>query len=87
MPSTKRMTVFSSYDVVNDDESHRPKLSGGGSAGRPVSAVYARRTPFASPPPITRKSSFSPGTLNCTFVAASVHTSNDTGPGSFTSTP
>ena len=39
MPSTNESTVFSSYSVRNDVESHRPNVHGGGSAGRPRSAV------------------------------------------------
>ncbi|GAB3800619.1 hypothetical protein GCM10027605_16490 [Micromonospora zhanjiangensis] len=39
MPSTNRVTVASSYGVVKDVVSHRPNDHGGGSAGRPVSAV------------------------------------------------
>src|SRR3954470_10445555 len=43
IPSTKLVTVSSSYEVVNEVDSHRPKDQAGGSAGRPVSAVYLRR--------------------------------------------
>ncbi|RPK45656.1 hypothetical protein EES40_12815 [Streptomyces sp. ADI93-02] len=39
MPSTKEVTVASSYDVQNEVVSQRPKDQAGGSAGRPVRAV------------------------------------------------
>src|SRR6476660_5404861 len=42
--SMNRLTVSSSYDVVNEVVSHSPKDQAGGSAGRPVSAVYLRST-------------------------------------------
>ena len=38
MPSTKPVTVSSSYEVVNEVLSHRPNDQAGGSAGRPVNA-------------------------------------------------
>ena len=41
MPSTKPLTVFSSYSVVNEVVSHRPKDHAGGRAGRPVSRGVA----------------------------------------------
>jgi hypothetical protein len=44
MPSTNWVTVSSSYGVVNDVVSHRPKDQAGGRAGRPVRAVYLRST-------------------------------------------
>ena len=43
MPSMNDDTVSSSYDVVNDVDSHSPNDQAGGSGGRPVSAVYLRR--------------------------------------------
>src|SRR3954451_12407475 len=43
IPSTKPVTVSSSYEVVNEVVSHSPKDQAGGSAGRPVRAVYLRR--------------------------------------------
>ncbi|MGX1254533.1 hypothetical protein RKD48_007044 [Streptomyces ambofaciens] len=39
MPSTNFVTVRSSYEVVKDVVSHRPKDQAGGRAGRPVRAV------------------------------------------------
>lgn len=53
MPSTNEVTVASSYEVVNDVLSHRPNDQAGGSAGRPVSAVYRPRTSFGVGPAIT----------------------------------
>jgi hypothetical protein len=43
MPSTNSVTVFSSYEVVNEVLNHNPNDQAGGSAGRPVRAVYLRR--------------------------------------------
>lgn len=43
MPSMKDVTVVSSYEVVKDVDSHSPNDQAGGSAGRPVRAVYLRR--------------------------------------------
>ncbi len=39
MPSTKEVTVASSYDVQKDVVSQSPNDQAGGSAGRPVRAV------------------------------------------------
>ncbi|RPK47770.1 hypothetical protein EES40_09830 [Streptomyces sp. ADI93-02] len=39
MPSTKEVTVASSYDVVKDVVSQRPNDHAGGRAGRPVRAA------------------------------------------------
>ncbi len=50
IPSTKLVTVCSLYSVVNDVVSHSPNDHAGGSAGRPVSAVYLRSTSFGVGP-------------------------------------
>src|ERR1700754_116472 len=39
IPSTNSKTVFSSYEVVNDVDNHRPNDHAGTRAGRPVNAV------------------------------------------------
>jgi hypothetical protein len=39
MPSMKLVTVASSYDVVNEVDSHSPNDQAGSAGGRPVSAV------------------------------------------------
>src|SRR5213593_4533877 len=50
IPSTNSVTVFSSYRVFQEVDSHRPNDQAGGSAGRPVSAVYLRRISFGVGP-------------------------------------
>ncbi len=53
MPSMNSVTVASSYDVVNDVDSHRPNDQAGTLAGRPVSAVYRRSTSLGVGPSMT----------------------------------
>src|SRR3954470_19031550 len=50
IPSMNPVPVSSSYDVVNDVESHNPTDHAGGIAGRPVNAVYLRRISFGVGP-------------------------------------
>ncbi len=50
MPSMNDVTVSSSYEVVNDVDSHSPNDQAGGSAGRPVRAEYLRRMSFGVGP-------------------------------------
>src|SRR2546423_4306298 len=66
MPSTKSVTVFSSYEVVNDVDSHSPNDHAGGSTGLPVNAVYLRRMSLGVGPWMTKYSSDWPSTLNWT---------------------
>jgi hypothetical protein len=72
---------------VNDVDSHSPNDHAGGSAGRPVRAVYLRSTSRGVGPYTSRYSSTWPGTLNCTRDTASEPTSKETAPGSLTNTP